>query len=314
MSAPENNSPEARDFLQDPDLPLDQATGLTGADRETALRQRHLDGQLKAAMAEVHAHVDRHQPDGDTFMLRLQNSIEAIDREAGAAARKKAERDAEAYLGKISWRRRVEWLRERFIFSENHGLRVAAALGVAVIAIAPLLLSQGGGSLEQTAMTKNDGDVAMADAPAAEAFRGTESAIAEPAASGGEPRLATAPGPVLAEAEDASGDFPAIPTAAADNPQSADAGEVEDTGEVVASRGVVSLDAAGAEKKEKSAAAPPPQLDPTSLQIEILSARLKQAKTPEEKLVILRGLRTLYDQAGKAGKVAEVNRQIEALK
>lgn len=320
MSAPEKNSPDSRDYIQDPDLPLDQASGLTDADRTTAQRQRYLDQQLKSAMAEVHTRVDSRQPDADTFMLRLQNSIEAIDREAGAAARKKAESDAGAYLGKIAWRRRMDWLRERFVFSENHGMRIAAAAGVAVIALVPLLLSQSGASNQ----VANLNGALESAAPAYDGVELTDGAGASPAADEaglaavvaqeesqefgdrdeagvtGGPRLATAPGPVPADAP------PDIPE------ELLPAGEY--TGEVVASRAAAKMEADDASaQNEKATAGAPPQLDATALQIEILSGRLKQAKTADEKLVILRGLRSLYVKAGQPGKIAEVDRQIKSL-
>jgi hypothetical protein len=318
MSAPEKNSPELRDFIQDPDLPLDQAGALSGAEQETALRQRHLDRQLKAAMAEIHSRVDRHQPDGDTFMLRLQNSIEALDRETGATARKKAERDAEAYLGKIGWRRRVAWLRERFIFSENHGMRLAAALGVLVMALVPILMSEGEGGV-QTAMFETESavadgagrasedDVADFGAGAAVSVAGkADSAVQSEDEGRGEPRLATATGPVLADDEVPAGaGMPPIPVESEALEKIANG----DPGERVASR-ATAIDAAA----DQAVTAAAPEVDATALQIEILSARLKQSKTPEEKLVILRGLRALYKQAGKTAKVVEVDRQIKALK
>lgn len=310
MSAPEKQHPDLREFIQDPDLPLDQARGLSGNDQETARRQRHLDQRLKAAMSEVHTRVDRHQPDGDTFMLRLQNSIEAMDHESEVASRKKDERDAAAYLGKIDWRRRVDWLRERFIFSENHGMRIAAAIGVLVIGLVPILVSQQSGSVE-TAMLEEDfkadhpQEVALADEAENSGHDGgavPTSALEKTAGEeAGEPRLATAPGPVLTEGEIGTGDLPAIPK---DLERSR-----KGTEPVLAAR------SPGVEAADDAAlTVAAPDVDSTAFQIEILSARLKQAKTPEEKLVILRGLRTLYQKAGQKSKMTETNRQIEALK
>ena len=56
-----------------------------------------------------------------------------------------------------------------------------------------------------------------------------------------------------------------------------------------------------------------PAADPIALQVEILSARLGQAKTVDEKLVILKGLRALYEKSGQTAKVAETDRRIRDL-
>ncbi len=303
MSASRNNqpnSPNPRDLVEDPELTLapEQAAALSPADQQTARRQRHLDTQLKAAVAEVHSIVDQHQPDGDSFMLRLQNSIEAHNQQENRAA---ARRDAESYLSKMGWRQRLEWLRERFIFSENHGLRVAAALGVFALGLMPLLLS--GSDTDQASMAMS-GSTESADSvplPADAATEAVEEGIAAVATVPADDAQPT-PGPRLATAaapDAGSGDLPPIP----DDAQLAE--DLALAREALERAGAVPASDPGAGAQAKG--------DPTQLQIDILQARLKQAETVAEKRLILRALRGLYLQAGQQAKVAEVDRALKAL-
>lgn len=302
MSAPDNNSPGLRDFIEDPDLPLDQAPALSGGDEETARRQRYLDARLKAAMSEVHARVDRHQPDADTFMLRLRNSIEALDRESQAQARKKAERDATDYLGKIAWRRRMDWLRERFIFSENHGMRIAAAAAVLAIGLLPVLYASGGASNQSALSFDAAGDADESTLAMGAPIAGQEQRDESPddgvqATAAGQTeksdsRMATAPAPGYAAAEEVGDATPAAEGAVAMRSAELEVGALDD------------------DTRARKAA---PAADPIALQVEILSARLGQAKTVDEKLVILKGLRALYEKSGQTAKVAETDRRIRDL-
>ncbi len=304
MSTSDKTNQPLRDigeYVRDPELSLDPSVEqrLSEADRETARRQRFLDERLRSAFGELGRSADASAARlDDGFMVRLRNEIDAVD----AAGRK----TGEAYAAKIKQRLFGEYLREKLWFSESRTMHWAGAAAVFVFVMMPFALYYGGSdSSSSVAMHDepvNGDSIAATSAPPVAADSGAREEREESAAFGDreEKRLATAP-PAPGEGETAE---------AADAPP---APESEDD-VMVASReapqSALSDSEHAADETQRKAAAVPP----ATIQERLLKQRLEAAETNEEKILILRNLKSLYETNNRKSDAAEMQRQIDALK
>ena len=127
---PKYNAQELNDLIQDPNRELDDAARsvLTPEQLTEARRQRLLDANLKAAFIELHQKIDQTQP-GDDFMLRMRNLIEAESHD----------RKSDNYSGTVRRRELLNFLKERFLYSESAAWRWAGAAAMVALLATPLV-------------------------------------------------------------------------------------------------------------------------------------------------------------------------------
>lgn len=301
MSTSDKSNQPLRDigeYVRDPELSLDASVEqrLSEADRETARRQRFLDERLRSAFGELGRRADQATARlDDGFMVRLKNEINAVD----AAARK----SGESYVAGLKRRLFGEYLREKLWFSESRTMHWAGAAAVFVFVMMPFALYYGGngssGSVAMSDEAVNGDGIATTSAPpiAAEESK-PEQPSTEGAADREEKRVATAP------------PFPG----ASDIAEESESAPTMDDDVMVASRETqgMALDEPGAADAEsmRKAAAPAP----ATIQERLLKQRLAAAESDEEKLLILRNLKSLYETNNRKDDAAETQRQIDALK
>jgi len=267
-----SNTPKhsTAELLRDPELPLDdQARAALSEDqRREAERQRRLDHDLRAAAGELHAHVDARQPDWGAFEMRLRNVLET---ESEASP----EYD---FLRRMRLRERLTRLKERLIFSEQSGLRWAAAAALFAIVLTPIAFVSNETAGPELALSESEEADESFTAPTR-----SEDAGRAPWFGGGE----APPAPPRQTEDSASGPEQASPQKQAARSLAEQPG---------------ASDAAPELSKSERAM--------LQVQVKVLRDKLERAETREARLGLLRQLETLYARdALQSGKELKAVRQ-----